>query len=80
MTGSPIVCPSPLITLITPGGKPTCTARWASTSDDKGVSSEGLIRTALPVARAGAMFHAARYRGEFHGMMANTTPSGSRSV
>ena len=40
--------------------------------------SEGFSTTELPVASAGASFHAAISSGKFHGTIAPTTPSGSR--
>ena len=45
-----------------------------------GVSSAGFTITALPQASAGAAFHPTMIIGKFHGMIAPTTPSGSRSV
>ena len=45
-----------------------------------GVSSEGLSTTEQPHASAGATFQAAVCSGKFHGTMAPTTPTGSRSV
>lgn len=47
---------------------------------DNGVSSAGLITTALPLIRAGAVFRAGMAMGKFHGVMSPTTPSGSRRV
>lgn len=35
----------------------------------KGVSSEGLITTVLPAARAGAIFHENMRRGKFQGII-----------
>ena len=43
----------------------------------RGVISAGLNTTAQPAARAGASFCASLAIGEFHGVMAPTTPSGS---
>jgi hypothetical protein len=39
-----------------------------------------LTTTVLPMARAGATFHAAITSGKFHGTIATQTPSGSRNV
>jgi hypothetical protein len=39
-----------------------------------------LSRTAHPAASAGAIFHAPIIVGEFQGVMAATTPTGSRTV
>ncbi|MOA43022.1 hypothetical protein D3C78_1651310 [compost metagenome] len=44
------------------------------------VNSDGLITTVLPAARAGASFHVSSMSGEFQGVIATTTPSGSRLV
>ena len=41
-----------------------------------GVVSAGLRTTVLPVASAGASFHAAISSGKFHGMTCPATPSG----
>ncbi|MOA23071.1 hypothetical protein D3C78_1436720 [compost metagenome] len=60
MALSPIDWPRPLMTFSTPAGKPASMASLASAIDVSGVSSEGLSSTALPMARAGAMFQAAR--------------------
>ena len=45
-----------------------------------GVADAGLRTRVLPAARAGATFHAAIISGKFHGMIAPTTPTGSRRV
>ena len=70
----------PVTTLITPGGIPASAARSASSSAVTGVSSDGLTTAVQPAARAGASFQVSRASGEFHGMMAPTTPTGTRSV
>ena len=48
-----------------------------NSSSDAEVNSDGLMTTVLPAASAGASFHAVSSSGEFHGMIAATTPSGS---
>ena len=53
----------------------TSSARRSTLSGD---FSDGLSTTELPIASAGASFHAAISNGKFHGTMAPTTPSGSR--
>ena len=68
---------APGMTLTSPGGKPASTHSLPSSSDTMGVTSEGLRITALPAASAGAIFSAARFTGEFHGVMAAATPHGS---
>ena len=46
----------------------------------RGVFEAGLWITVFPQAKAGAIFHRAWMRGKFHGVMAATTPTGSRRV
>ena len=52
----------------------------ASSGASSGESSEGLRITALPAASAGATLVASFMMGEFHGVMAATTPKGSSTV
>ena len=81
---STIACPTeepgPVMTLRTPGGKPTSEAISPSAIAVSGVWLAGLRRTTLPQASAGATFHAASSSGKFQGTIAATTPTGSRSV
>ena len=72
--------PSPVTTLITPGGKPTCSARRTVSMTLALACSEGFTITVLPAASAGASVYIVSSTGEFQGMMIPTTPSGSRSV
>ena len=74
------VSPSPVMTLKTPGGKPTPAASSATASIDADVTSDGLTTTVLPAASAGAAAIMVRNTGEFHGVMIATTPSGSGTV
>ena len=75
-SGAPTSEPWPNTTFSTPGGRtsPISSIRMARLS---GVSEAGLITTQLPVASAGAIFHAAIKSGKFHGMICPTTPIGS---
>ena len=57
-----------------PGGSPASSATRPSSSAGDGVSSEGFRITALPAASAGATFCASIVIGEFHGVIAATTP------
>ena len=50
----------------------------ASAQGEAGTSSAGLNTTQLPKASAGAIFHAGIASGKFQGVMAATTPTGSR--
>ncbi len=77
---APTVWPSPAATLNTPAGSPASWASWASRTEEAGVNSLGLMITALPAASGAAEFQPAVNRGAFHGVMATTTPHGTRSV
>jgi hypothetical protein len=48
-----------------------------NSSADTEVNSDGFSTTVLPAASAGASFQAVSISGEFHGVIATTTPSGS---
>jgi hypothetical protein len=79
-SGCPASTPNPVTTLTAPGGKPASTASSASRSTVADVYSDGLITTVLPTHSAGASLLVVRVSGEFHGVIAPTTPSGSREV
>ena len=64
-------------TLSSPGGSPAASATRPSSSAADGVNSDGFRITALPAASAGATFCASIVSGEFHGVIAATTPYGS---
>jgi hypothetical protein len=49
----------------------------ASSSETSGLHEAGFRITALPAASAGAIFCASLAIGEFHGVIAATTPIGS---
>mmetsp|Transcript_20254 Transcript_20254/g.68619 ORF Transcript_20254/g.68619 Transcript_20254/m.68619 type:complete len:320 (-) Transcript_20254:218-1177(-) len=66
-------------TLTTPGGKQSC-ARAARASAVSGVSSAGLMTTAQPAAKAGAILRVIIAAGKFQGVMHAATPTGDRSV
>ena len=70
----------PATTLNTPGGKPASSSTWAKASVDAGECSEGFTTNVQPAARAGASLNVISSSGEFHGVMAPTTPTGSRRV
>ncbi len=70
------VGPAPVMMLTTPGGRSACWHTCANSSAVNGVVSAGLRTTVLPVARAGAIFHASISSGKFHGMICPTTPTG----
>ena len=73
-SASPAAAPVPGSTLRRPGGRPASSAMRPSASAAQGVSSEGFRMTALPAASAGATFCASLVIGEFHGVIAATTP------
>jgi hypothetical protein len=79
-SAAPAVSPNPGTTLSTPGGSRPPPQIAASSSAVSGVCSAGFSTTVFPQASAGATFQAAMSSGKFHGMMAPTTPTGSRSV
>jgi hypothetical protein len=71
--------PKPLTILKTPGGSTRfMISQMRSTAS--GASSALFTTTALPATSAGATFSAISSMGTFQGMMAPTTPSGSRTV
>ena len=70
------VSPAPVTMLTTPGGRSACRQISANSSAVSGVVSAGLSTTVLPVASAGAIFHASISSGKFHGMTWPATPSG----
>jgi hypothetical protein len=67
-------------TLKTPGGKPASSTSAANSSVEAGACSAGLQTNVQPAASAGASFQLIRRTGEFHGVIAATTPTGSFSV
>lgn len=69
--------PGPGSTDSRPGGRPASQTSRPSASATSGVHSAGLRTTAFPAASAGAIFCASLAMGEFHGVMAPTTPIGS---
>ena len=79
VTAAPTSAP-PVTTLMTPGGNPASAVRSASRSAVTGVMSDGLTTAVHPAASSGASFQVKSANGEFHGTMAPTTPTGSRSV
>src|SRR5947209_16656456 len=76
----PTTLPRPGTTFKTPAGSPHSRAYSANFSSDKDVFDAGLMTTVFPHASAGAIFHTASISGKFHGVIAPTTPIGSRSV
>jgi hypothetical protein len=66
--------------LSTPAGRPASNSTSANATVDAGECSEGLTTQVLPAASSGASFQVSSSNGEFHGVIAATTPTGSRRV
>lgn len=79
-SAAPVSRDSPVTTLTTPGGNPACPNSSANTSVETGACSDGFTTIVHPAASAGASFQVSSISGEFHGVMAATTPTGSRLV
>jgi hypothetical protein len=79
-SGAPASAPKPVTTLNTPGGKPASSISLANSSVEAGACSAGLTTNVQPAASAGASFQVISSTGEFHGVIAPTTPTGSRTV
>ncbi len=79
-SAAPTSAPKPVTTLTTPGGNPACSISSISFSVDVDVNSDGLITSVQPAASAGASLNESSSSGEFHGVMAATTPMGSCRV
>src|SRR6202035_4743212 len=79
-SAAPVSGPQPVTTLMTPGGKPASANSFANASVEVGVWSLGLTTNVQPAARPAASFHVSSSNGEFHGVMAPTTPIGSWRV
>src|SRR5262249_37279214 len=72
--------PKPVTILTTPGGKPALANNSPKANAETDENSDGFHTAVFPAASAGANFQAASSRGEFHGVIAATTPSGSSRV
>ena len=75
-TSAAPVSPAPVITFTTPAGSSACWITSASRRAVSGVVSAGFSTVALPVASAGASFHAAISIGKFQGITWPATPIG----
>ena len=71
--------PCPVMTLSTPGGIPASAATSAIIMASSGVQGCGLRTTVQPTASAGATFTTLSMNGKLNGVMAATTPMGSRT-
>src|SRR5215470_4059608 len=79
-SAAPVPRDRPVTTLTTPGGNPASATSSANPSVETGACSEGLTTMVQPAASAGATFQVISSSGEFHGVIAATTPTGSRLV
>jgi hypothetical protein len=70
----------PATTLNTPSGKPASCRTCANASVEAGEYSDGLTTNVQPAASPGASLNVISSSGEFHGVIAPTTPTGSRRV
>ena len=61
--------PSPVTMFTTPFGSPASSQICAKRSAVREVYSAGFSTTVLPIAMAGAIFHASIRSGKFHGMI-----------
>src|SRR3989454_2150944 len=77
---SPISPPEPVSVLSPSGGSPASSRISVSRSADSGVSVAGLSTTAFPPARAGPTLWQTRLSGKLNGLIATTTPHGTRIV
>ena len=79
-SAAPALSPVPLTRLMTPSGTPASWQISARRIALSGASSAGFSTSVQPVARAGATLSITIGSGEFQGVIAPTTPIGSRSV
>ena len=71
--------PPPVTTLSQPGGRPhSSSSRSASAMAENGVWLAGFSTTGQPAAIAGASLCATRFSGKLNGLIAPTTPTGTR--
>ena len=59
---------------------PASSTSFISSSVEAEGNSDGLMTIVQPAASAGAIFQVSRSNGEFHGVIAATTPTGSWHV
>jgi hypothetical protein len=78
-SAAPASGPKPVTTLSVPGGSRSSTIA-ANSRTLADAYSDGLTTSVLPVASAGAILLASVMIGEFQGISAAMTPSGSRRV
>ncbi|SSS89280.1 Uncharacterised protein [Acinetobacter baumannii] len=77
---SPITEPLPVTKLNAPAGKSVSANNSARNSEDSGVWLAGFRTSVFPAAMAGPTLWATRFIGKLNGVIAPTTPRGSRTV
>ncbi len=75
---APSSSPGPVTTESHPSGRPASPRSSAKARAERGVAGAGLSTTGQPAAIAGATLCAARFKGKLNGVMAPTTPIGTR--
>ena len=76
----PTTLPPPVMVWTASGGTPASSMISQRRSATTGVSEAGLLITALPAASAGPTLWQTRCSGKLNGVMAATTPQGTRIV
>ncbi len=76
---SPTVDPGPTSSSSTPSGRPASRRTSHSSTAVRGVVDAGFSTTEFPAARAGPTLWATRFKGKLKGVMAATTPTGTRT-
>ncbi len=79
-SASPVDRSQPVTTFTTPAGSPASYRTSAKATVEADACSDGLTTQVLPAASSGASFQVSSIRGEFHGVIAATTPTGARVV
>src|SRR5690606_16719110 len=77
-SSAPISAAPPVTILTAPLGNPTASHNAPQASPENGVWLAGLATIVQPAASAGAILRASIEDGKFHGVIAATTPTGSR--
>src|SRR6478752_3333598 len=79
-SASPVERSHPVTTLSTPAGRPASVSTSANATVEAGECSDGLTTQVQPAASSGASLNVNSNSGLFHGVIAPTTPTGSRMV
>ena len=79
-SASPVDRSHPVTTLKTPAGSPASVRISANATVEAGECSDGFTTHVQPAASSGASLNVSSSSGLFHGVIAPTTPTGSRIV